>query len=73
MAKLDMNAEGGPKFMADPFTIPDIKCGAMEDLESYVAHPKHNTDLGFPGELIDNWRCIYSYIGGSYVTLPPKS
>ena len=23
-------------------------------------------------ELIDNGRCIYSYIGGSYVTLPPK-
>ncbi len=56
MAKLDMNAEGGPKFMADPFTIPDIKCGAMEDLDSYMAHPKHNTDLGFPGELIDNWQ-----------------
>ncbi len=23
-------------------------------------------------ELIDSGRCIYSYIGGSYVTLPPK-
>ena len=23
-------------------------------------------------ELIDNGRCIYSYVGGSYVTLPPK-
>jgi len=24
-------------------------------------------------ELIDGGRCIYSYVGGSYVTLPPKS
>jgi hypothetical protein len=23
-------------------------------------------------ELIDSGRCIYSYVGGSYVTLPPK-
>ncbi|UCF36266.1 MAG: hypothetical protein JSU96_15785 [Acidobacteriota bacterium] len=23
-------------------------------------------------ELIDGGRCIYSYIGGSYVTLPPE-
>ncbi len=24
-------------------------------------------------ELIDSGRCIYSYVGGSYVTLPPSS
>jgi hypothetical protein len=24
-------------------------------------------------ELIDNGRCIYSYVGGSYVTLPPEA
>ena len=24
-------------------------------------------------QLIDSGRCIYSYVGGSYVTLPPKS
>jgi hypothetical protein len=23
-------------------------------------------------QLIDGGRCIYSYVGGSYVTLPPK-
>jgi hypothetical protein len=23
-------------------------------------------------QLIDSGRCIYSYVGGSYVTLPPK-
>lgn len=23
-------------------------------------------------ELIDSGRCIYSYVGGSYVTLPPQ-
>ena len=56
MASLDMNAEGGPKFVGDPLAVPQIKCGAMEDLQSYMAHPKHNTDLGFPGELIDNWQ-----------------
>lgn len=24
-------------------------------------------------ELIDSGRCVYSYVGGSYVTLPPDS
>lgn len=24
-------------------------------------------------ELIDGGRCIYSYVGGSYVTLPPEN
>jgi hypothetical protein len=24
-------------------------------------------------QLIDSGRCIYSYVGGSYVTLPPES
>ena len=24
-------------------------------------------------ELIDSGRCIYSYVGGSYVTLPPEA
>ncbi len=24
-------------------------------------------------ELIDSGRCIYSYVGGSYITLPPKT
>jgi hypothetical protein len=23
-------------------------------------------------ELIDSGRCIYSYVGGSYITLPPQ-
>jgi len=23
-------------------------------------------------ELMDNGRCVYSYMGGSYITLPPK-
>jgi len=24
-------------------------------------------------QLIDSGRCIYSYVGGSYITLPPES
>ena len=24
-------------------------------------------------QLIDSGRCVYSYVGGSYVTLPPES
>jgi hypothetical protein len=24
-------------------------------------------------QLIDSGRCIYSYVGGSYVTLPPEA
>jgi len=56
MAELDMNHPDGPKFVADPLEIPKLKCGAMEGLEPYVAAPEHQEALGFPGELLPNWK-----------------
>ncbi|OEJ68386.1 sulfate reduction electron transfer complex DsrMKJOP subunit DsrK [Magnetovibrio blakemorei] len=34
---------------------PAIKDGAMSHSQPFVAKPEHNTPLGFPGELVDNW------------------
>ncbi|NOX72822.1 MAG: (Fe-S)-binding protein [Alphaproteobacteria bacterium] len=48
---LDVRGPGG-----HPLDIPRLACGAMDDLKSYAAHPKHQEDCGFPGELIDNWQ-----------------
>ncbi len=56
MATLDMDAEGGPKMIPDPLEIPRLACGAMADIEPFKAQPEMNEDLGFPGELIDNWQ-----------------
>ncbi len=38
------------------FKIPDLKCGAMADTHTFEAAPVHNEPLGFPGELIDDWK-----------------
>ncbi len=45
-----------PDKIKDPLEIPKLICGAMADIRPYPAHPQHNTDLGFPPELIDNWK-----------------
>ena len=56
MAALDMDHPDGPKFVADPLEIPRLKCGAMEGLQPYVAAPEHQEKLGFPGELVPDWK-----------------
>ncbi|MGV6811824.1 MAG: sulfate reduction electron transfer complex DsrMKJOP subunit DsrK [Brevirhabdus sp.] len=45
-----------PKLIADPLEIPKLKCGAMEGLEPFVAAPEHQEPLGFPGELVPDWK-----------------
>ncbi len=36
--------------------VPKVQEGAMADSKSYVvSKPEHNTDLGFPGELVEDW------------------
>lgn len=35
---------------------PAIKPGAMEHVKPFVAKPKHQEALGFPGELVDDWK-----------------
>lgn len=34
---------------------PAIKEGAMAHSQPYVASPEHQADLGFPGELVEDW------------------
>ncbi|MCP5073149.1 MAG: (Fe-S)-binding protein [Rhodobacteraceae bacterium] len=56
MTSLDMDNPEGPKFIPDPLEMPKLACGAMADLQSFPAHPAHQEKLGFPGELVDNWK-----------------
>ncbi|RMD71212.1 MAG: (Fe-S)-binding protein [Gammaproteobacteria bacterium] len=36
--------------------VPSIKEGASSHLKPFVAAPQHQEALGFPGELVDNWK-----------------
>ncbi len=57
MARLETDENGVEKYVVrDPFHIPDMECGAMADTHTFEAAPAHNEDLGFPGELLDNWQ-----------------
>jgi len=56
MAPKDTADAQPPKLIADPLEIPKLKCGAMEGLEPFVAAPEHQEPLGFPGELLPNWK-----------------
>ncbi|MBT8076558.1 MAG: (Fe-S)-binding protein, partial [Gammaproteobacteria bacterium] len=38
------------------FEIPALNNGVMKDSAPFVAAPEHQEALGFPGELVDNWR-----------------
>lgn len=42
--------------MAHPLEIPRLKCGAMEGLQPFKASPEHQEKLGFPGELVPDWK-----------------
>ncbi len=42
--------------MEHPLDIPCLRPGAMEGLEPFVAAPEHQAKLGFPGELVPNWK-----------------
>jgi Fe-S oxidoreductase len=44
-----------PKFREYP-DIPELQPDATAHLKPYPAAPDHNTALGFPGELVDNWQ-----------------
>ncbi len=40
-------------------SVPAIKPGAMHGLKPFaVNNPMHNTDLGFPGALVENWEAV---------------
>jgi len=56
MAPNDMSAKITSNSIDDAFKIPKLECGAMADSNTYAAAPAHNEPLGFPGELLDNWK-----------------
>ena len=35
--------------------VPELVEGTMEHVTCFVAKPDHNTDLGFPAELVEDW------------------
>ncbi len=57
MAPLDKKDEYGPFDNVDQvFEVPKLACGAMADTHTFEAAPEHNEMLGFPGELLPNWK-----------------
>ncbi len=60
MAPLDTDKQGvnpdGRKPGGNPLEIPQLRCGAMQGLEPYRATPAMQEKLGFPGELVPDWK-----------------
>ena len=56
MVELDISHKKNKETIADPLEVPKLIADAMASVKCYPAHAKHNTDLGFPPELIDNWK-----------------
>ena len=42
--------------MEHPLDIPCLKHGAMEGLKPFIAAPEHQEKVGFPGELLPDWK-----------------
>jgi Fe-S oxidoreductase len=42
--------------MEHPLDIPCLKPGAMEGLKPFIAAPEHQEKVGFPGELLPDWK-----------------
>ena len=42
--------------MEHPLDIPCLKPGAMEGLAPFIAAPEHQEKVGFPGELVPDWK-----------------
>ncbi len=51
-----MSDENDAPTMNHPLEIPRLKCGAMEGLKPFPAAPEHQEKLGFPRELLPDWK-----------------
>ncbi|GGD22460.1 sulfate reduction electron transfer complex DsrMKJOP subunit DsrK [Sinisalibacter lacisalsi] len=40
----------------DPLQVPCIKPGSMDGLQPFLAGPEHQEKLGFPGQLVPDWK-----------------
>ena len=58
----------------DILVVPSVQPGAMAHSQPFVAKPEHQEPLGFPGELVDNWKDIalekMGELLGKYRSLP---
>ena len=54
--------------------VPAVQPGAMEHSKPFVAKAEHQEPLGFPGELVDNWKDVaidkMADLLGTYRSLP---
>ena len=56
MSELQNPANNIVEELPDPLETPPVTPDSMVELHSFEAAPQHNTDLGFPGELVDDWQ-----------------
>ena len=42
--------------IGDPQEIPALACGAMANSKPFVAKAEHQSPLGFPGQLVEDWQ-----------------
>ncbi|MCA1789279.1 MAG: (Fe-S)-binding protein, partial [Thioalkalivibrio sp.] len=47
-----------PEIKDETVEIPALKAGAMSHSKPYVSQEKFQAPLGFPGELVDNWKDV---------------
>lgn len=52
MAKVDFKVPEIKEYV----DVPALEEGTMAHSHPFLAKPDHNTDLNFPGELVDNWQ-----------------
>ncbi len=56
MDRTESFEQNGDAVHDDPLEIPALACGAMAKSKPHLAQPAHQTPLGFPGQLVENWQ-----------------
>lgn len=53
---MDIHSPDAGHELADPLEIPQLACGAMAHSKPFVANAPIQEALGYPGELVENWK-----------------
>ena len=56
MVELNIRQPVSREEQPDPLEIPSLERGAMAESKPYVASPDHQAAIGYPGELVENWK-----------------
>jgi len=56
MERIGTQGENDSPLHPDPLEVPALAYGAMAKSKPYPASVAHQTALGFPGELVENWQ-----------------